>query len=129
MKRLIISLMILFFVCGLAYSKDYEVSKQAGDYTINLKMDKNPPISGNNRMEITILDKDGAFVSDAEVTVEYSMPAMAGMPAMNYKSQTQLKDRTYISTINFSMSGAWNVTVKITRAGKPLQVKFNVDVG
>jgi hypothetical protein len=128
MKRLIISLMALLFACGPAYSKDYTVNKQAGDYTVNMKMDRNPPISGDNRMEITLQDKAGATITDAIVTIEYSMPAMSGMPAMNYKSLTELKDKTFVSTLNFSMSGSWGVTVKIIRTGKTQSVKFNVDV-
>jgi hypothetical protein len=128
MKKLITALIMLLFAAGSVYGKDYTVTKQSGDYTVNVKMDKNPPVAGDNRMEIRIQDKIGAEVTDATVIVEYSMPAMPGMPAMNYKSTTELKDKQYMAKINFSMSGAWNVNIKITRAGKTHSVKFNVDV-
>jgi hypothetical protein len=128
MKKLLISLIILLFAAGAASAKDYAVTKQAGGYTVNVKIDRNPPVSGNNRMEITIQDKDEAYVTDAVVIIEYSMPAMSGMPAMNYKSTTELKEKTYLATMNFSMSGAWNIAIKITRSGKTLSVKLNVDV-
>jgi hypothetical protein len=128
MKKLLTSLIMLFLAVGLASAKDYMVTKQVGDYTINVKMDKNPPVTGDNKMGITIQDKTGAEVTDAIVSIEYTMPAMPGMPAMNYKSTTELKDKQYTATLNFSMSGAWGVNIKITRAGKTQSVKFNVDV-
>jgi hypothetical protein len=94
-----------------------------------VKIDKNPPVTGDNKMEITIQDKTGTELTDAIVSIEYTMPAMPGMPAMNYKSTAELKNKQYATTLNFSMSGAWNITIKIARAGKTQSVKFNVDVG
>jgi uncharacterized membrane protein len=91
-------------------------------------MDKNPPITGPNKMEINIKDDTGANVTDATVTVDYSMPAMPGMPAMNYKNKAELNGSRYLAKVNFSMSGAWAVNIKITRAGKTQAVKLNVDV-
>jgi hypothetical protein len=128
MKKLLTAIMVLLFVAGIAYAKDYTVTKQAGDYTVQLKMDKNPPVAGDNNINIAIQDKTGVDVTDATVEIEYTMPAMMGMPAMNYKATTELKDKKYIGTLNFSMSGAWGVNVKITRAGKTQSVKFNVDI-
>jgi hypothetical protein len=122
MKKLLMVIMVLLFTAGIAYAKDYTVTKQAGDYTVQLKMDKNPPVAGENKTEITIKDRAGADVTDATVEIEYTMPAM------NYKSTAEMKDKKYTGTLNFSMSGAWGVNVKITRAGKTQSVKFNVDI-
>jgi len=128
MKRITAISAILFLAFGLAYAKDYTVTKKAGGYTVHVRMDKNPPIVGGNNIEITIQDAAGAEVTDATVVVEYSMPAMPGMPAMNYKTRTETKNKKYTATLDFSMSGAWNINVKIMRAGKTQSVKFNVDV-
>jgi len=128
MKRLIMILSVFFLAFGLAYAKDYTVTKKAGSYTVNVRMDKNPPIAGENNIVIGIQDAAGTDVIDAVVTVEYSMPAMPGMPAMNYKTKTDTKNKKYMATVDFSMSGAWNINIKITRAGKTQSVKFNVDV-
>ena len=128
MKKFITAVIVLLFAAGFAYAKDYMVMKQAGVYTVHVKMDKNPPVTGENRMEITIQDKAGADETDVTVIVEYTMPAMPGMPAINYKSTTELKDKQYTANLNFPMSGAWGVNIKITRAGKTQSVKFNVDV-
>ncbi|MGC9975713.1 MAG: FixH family protein [Syntrophales bacterium] len=128
MKKVTIILSILFLVFGLAFAKDYMVMKKAGNYMVNVMMDKNPPVTGQNKMEITIQDATGADVTDATVAVDYSMPAMPGMPAINYKAKTELKGSRYLADVNFSMPGAWNVNIKITRSGKTQSVKFNVDV-
>jgi hypothetical protein len=128
MKKVMTAIIMLLFTAGFAYGKDYMVTKQAGDYAVSVKIDRNPPVTGENRMEITIQDKTGDEVTDAIVHIEYTMPAMPGMPAMIYKSTTELKDKRYMAILNFSMSGAWNVNIKITRAGKIQSVKFNVDV-
>ena len=128
MKRISVTLLVLFLTFGLAYAKDYMVMKKAGNYTVDVKMDKNPPVTGQNKMELSIKDASGSDVTDAIVAVEYSMPAMPGMPAMNYKTKAELNGSRYTATIDFSMSGAWTVNVKITRAGKTQSVKLNVDV-
>lgn len=128
MKRVTVVLAVLFLACGLAFAKDYAITKKAGPYTVLVKMDKNPPITGENNIAISIQDAAGADIVDAVVIVEYSMPAMPGMPAMNYKTKTDTKNKKYMATVDFSMSGAWSINVKITRAGKTQSVKFNVDV-
>jgi hypothetical protein len=128
MKKFAIALIILLLAAGLVYAKDYMVMKKAGNYTVEVKLDKNPPITGQNKMEISIKDDKGINITDAMVVVEYVMPAMPGMPAMNYKAKAELKGSRYLANVNFSMSGAWAVNIKITRAGKTQAVKLNVDV-
>ena len=128
MKRFATALIILLLAVGLVYAKDYTVMKKAGEYMVHVTLDKNPPVTGENKMTASIQDAAGAYVTDATVAVEYGMPAMPGMPAMNYKAKTELKKNQYLATLNFSMAGAWNINVKITRAGKTQAVKLNVDV-
>jgi hypothetical protein len=128
MKKFATALIILLLAAGLVYAKDYMVMKKAGNYTVQVTLDKNPPITGPNKMEINIKDDKGINVTDATVVVEYVMPAMPGMPAMNYKAKAELKGSRYLANVNFSMSGAWAVNIKITRAGKTQAVKLNVDV-
>lgn len=127
MKKLVVFTLLLLFIAGIAYAKDYEVKKKAGEYDVIVKIDKNPPVVGDNNITIEIKDASGKYVTDAKVKVEYSMPAMSGMPAMNYKADTALSGNEYKAKINFSMSGAWNVAVKITRTGKITAIRFNVD--
>jgi hypothetical protein len=127
MKKLAVVTLVVLMVLGVAYAKDYEVSKKAGEYTVDISIDRNPPVTGNNNMEIAIKDGAGKMVTDAKVVVEYSMPAMPGMPAMNYKTDGALKGEKYKATMNLSMAGPWTVAVKITRADKTQSARFTVD--
>jgi hypothetical protein len=129
MKKFATVILILLLAAGFVYAKDYTVMKKAGNYMVHVKIDKNPPVTGQNKMEINIQDVKGVDVTDAAVTVDYGMAAMPGMPAMNYKAKTELKGGRYLANLDFSMSGPWFINIKITRAGKTQLVKLNVDVG
>lgn len=138
MKKFLIVIIVLLFTAGFAYAHDCcsdmkemgnnMFMKQAGDYMVHLKMDKESPVAGENKVEIFIQDKSGAYVTDAAVAIEYLMPAMPAMPGMPYKSATELKDKQYNATLNFSMAGTWSVDIKINQAGKMESVKFDMNV-
>jgi hypothetical protein len=104
------------------------MTKKAGDYTVDVAMERNPPVMGKNTVEIGVKDKMGKGVTDARVTVEYSMPGMPGMPAMSYKSDAELKGGTYRAVISPSMAGSWNVAIKVTRSGKTDTARLTIDV-
>ena len=127
MKKIAVFVLILLFVAGIAYAKDYEVKKKAGEYDVEVKIDRNPPVVGDNNISIEIKGASGHHVRDAKVIVDYSMPAMPGMPPMNYKADAELKGDEYKAKMNLSMSGSWNIAVKIARDGKTSTMKFTVD--
>ena len=130
MKRvtLLLAAVILLVGCISAYAKDYEISKKAGDLSVQVNIDKNPPVTGINKITVAIKDATEKMVTDATLAIDYGMPAMPGMGAMNYKTQAILKDDKYVATINFSMSGPWFINIKINRSGKTQTVKLNVDI-
>jgi YtkA-like len=130
MRRIfaILAAAVFLMVCSLAFAKDYELTKKAGDYNVQIKIDKNPPVTGINKMTIAIKDAAGSVVTDATVAIDYGMPAMPGMGAMNYKTNAIVKGDSYLATINFSMSGPSFINIKITRGGKTQTVKLNVDI-
>ena len=127
MKKLAIFAMVLFLIAGVVYAKDYEVSKKAGDYNVLIKIDKNPPIAGENNLEIAITDASGKAVTDAKIVLNYTMPAMAGMPAMSYKADAEPKGAVYKAKVNYSMSGSWNNEIRITRGDKTVSARFTID--
>lgn len=127
MKKFIAFAVVVFLAAGVAYAKHYEVKKKAGDYDVTVEIDRNPPIVGDNNVFIEIKDAAGHHVKDAQVKIDYSMPAMPGMPPMNYKADAVLNGNEYKTTLGLSMSGSWNVTVRITREGKTVTTKFTVD--
>ena len=130
MKKIILIVMAMVFALNinLVLAKDYEIAKKAGDLDVVVKIDKNPPVTGINKMNIAVKDASGKAISDAAVVVNYEMPAMPGMGAMNYKTNATLKGTDYQAILNFSMAGAWSVNIKINRGGKTQTVKLNVDI-
>ncbi len=117
----------VLLVAGIASAKGYEVQKKAGEYDVTVAIDRNPPVTGNNGISISVKDAAGKPVKDAAVKVEYSMPAMPGMPPMNYKTDAVLHGDEYKAVMALSMGGSWNIAVKISKAGKTSTVKFTVD--
>jgi len=127
MKKVLLSVFAVVMVFGIASAKDYEVKKKAGDYDVEAKIDRNPPVVGDNHITIEVRDAAGKYVTDAKVVVDYSMPAMPGMPPMNYKTDAELKGSAYKATMNLSMSGPWSISIKVTKAGKTSTARFNID--
>ena len=127
MKKFVAVALILLLSAGLAFAKAYEVNKKAGEYSVQIKMDKNPPSVGMNNMEIEVTDKTGKPVKDAKVLVDYGMPAMPGMPAMAYKADTMSHGNGYHTALNISMKWSWYVNIKITSQGKTVSTKFTFD--
>ncbi len=127
MEKIVVPVLITFLVAGIACARNYEVKKKAGEYNVVVKIDKNPPVVGNNNVSIEVTDASGHHATDAKVAVEYSMPAMPGMPAMNYKTDAELKESQYKAKMDLPVAGPWNIAVKIVRAGKTSTVEFTVD--
>jgi len=127
MKRLMLISLAVLMAAGSAFAKDFEVAKKAGEFDVTVKIDRNPPVTGDNGVTVTVKDAAGKVVKDAKVVVEYSMPAMPGMPPMNYKTDAAAKGDVYAATMNLSMAGPWNIAVKITAGGKSGSMKFAID--
>jgi hypothetical protein len=127
MKKIGLLLTLLALAAGPVFAKDYELSKKAEDYSVLIKIDRNPPVVGDNGMTLEIRDGAGKIVTDAKVKVDYGMPAMPGMPAMFYKADAELKGQEYKAKMNLSMAGSWNVTLQITQGEKVRRTKFTVD--
>jgi len=127
MKKIVYLFITLLLTTGLAFAKDYEVTKKAEDYTVLVKIDKNPPVVGENNVTIEIKDAAGKNVTEAKVKLDYGMPAMPGMPPMSYKADAVLKGALYQVKMTPSMAGSWNITIQITQGDKVRRVKFNVD--
>src|SRR4030043_284232 len=127
MKRLILILSIFLLLASVAFAKGYEAKRKAGEYEIEVKIDKNPPVAiGDNHIEIEVKDGKGNTVTDVKVLVNYYMPPMPRMAPMNYKTDAKLKKEKYTATMNFIMSGPWYIAVIINHEGKISRTKFNI---
>ncbi|MCX7793141.1 MAG: FixH family protein [Thermodesulfovibrionales bacterium] len=125
--KIITIILSMLLLTGIAFGKDYEVKKTVNGYEVVARIDKNPPSTGKNNITVTIKEA-GKIVTDAKVTINYSMPAMPGMPPMDYKTDASLKGNEYAATMDLSMSGPWNIAIKIKRGDKTSTMKFNIDV-
>lgn len=128
MRKIVYLIMVIVIVfAGFACSKNYEIKKKAGDLDVSIMMDKNPPTTGKNEVTIRISDKSGKPVKDAQVTMDYSMPAISGMPAINYSAKASLQGNAYKAIVDYSMPGPWNNEVVIVR-DETNSVIFTIDV-
>jgi len=110
------------------FAKNWQMDKTTKDYNIQISFEKDKLNMGNQAITIGLQDLNKKLVTDAQITVEYTMPAMMGMPAMYYKTEAKLEKGQYKAILDFSMEGSWNTVVKIKRLGKLSKVNFNVDV-
>ena len=122
-------LIMLLIFAGVSYAKALHLHKKAGSFVVHFRAEK-APFVGENPVKVEIEDADKNMLADpkTKVKINYSMPAMSGMPAMSYDTEAALKDKAYEATLNISMSGSWNITVKILMPGKtPVTAKFTMD--
>lgn len=126
-KILVISLLIGITVT-MAYGKDYTARKKVEGYTIEISINRNPPIVAKNELHVTIKDSSGKPLSDLTVMVNYYMPPMPGMAPMNYTVKASPKSSGYMVIMDLIMTGPWNIVVKTNVAGKRLNATFPIDV-
>ena len=101
------------------------MEKKVGDLTLTLSTQPERPKAGENILRLKITDKAGNLVKDAQVSVHYTMN-MAGM-VMSKADAKLSKDGFYETKANLGMTGEWEVTVVVRRAGqKEIQEKFKV---
>ena len=128
MKKWAILILSLLMAVPAAYSKDLELTGKAGEFDVHARIDRNPPILGQNQIEIEIRDATTAGrITDATVMVNYYMPPMPRMAPMNYTTKAELKGEKYRVTMDLIMAGPWIIRVLITRDGKKATAKFNID--
>jgi len=89
---------------------------------LTFRSEPDPPRTGENTLEVMVMS-DGQPVTDAEVTVEFFMPAM---PAMNMAEMRNTVPLThggggmYRGAGNVMMAGNWDVTVMAMRGGQEI---------
>ena len=127
-KDFLFLLFLLLFLAADADAGKYEASKKAGDYQVEIVIDRNPPVAvGDNNIEIEIKDKSGKTVTDAQVIVNYYMPPMPRMAPMNYRTEARMKKGKYYATMKFIMAGPWYIAVIIRHNERISTAKINVD--
>jgi YtkA-like len=101
---------------------------QAGPYQVTLQVNPNPPpITQPATLSIQIREHNSKRpVSSAKVTLESNMVTMdMGTGQVAAKSQ---HDGTYLASVQFSMSGPWQVQVVISMPGESQTFNATFDV-
>ncbi len=125
-------LAVLFIVAiswhGTSEAKDYQVRRKVLGYTVDAFINRNPPILGKNIIRTRIRDARGSIVRGAAVKINYSMPPMPGMPPMNYTIPASMSGDEYTATMDFIMTGPWNIIIIINNQKDLWRMIFPIDV-
>ncbi len=120
----------LFIMALLAFpfeARDLELTKKAGDYTVEMTLDRDVPTVGVNVATIRLKDREGASVKEAKILLNYYMPPMARMAPMNYRVEAKWKKDSYRASLKLVMAGPWIIVLRITIGDKTLSAKFQID--
>jgi hypothetical protein len=126
-RRALAGLAVCALCIGTAGAATLELKKKAGPYDVELRIDRNPPVVGDNGLALRITGEDGAVLKDAKVLVNYYMPPMPRMAPMNYKTPAKLKKDAYTISMHLIMAGPWIIVVKITVGEKTTSARFQID--
>ena len=88
---------------------------------ISFRTTPDPPRAGENQIEVTIRDPQGASIADAEVVVTFFMAAMPAMNMPAMRSQARLPPAgagVYRGLGQVLTGGRWDVTVDVVRGGQ-----------
>jgi len=127
MTKLVLSILTFFLMTGPVFAGGMEIKRKVGVYDVEVRLKRDPPVVGDNPIEIEIKDADGKCIADAKVMVNYYMPPMPRMAPMNYKIDVPLNGRKYETTMDFIMAGPWYIAIILKRDGKSLRTRFSVD--
>ena len=127
-NRIALLTVFLLLATSIGSAKSYEVKNKVDGYNVVMKIDRNPPVAGDNNVSIEVTDISSGCACNANVAIEYSRPAMPGEPALHYKADTVLRRGRHIGKISLSIAGFWNIAVKITAGDKTWTTNFVVDV-
>ncbi len=86
--------------------------------TLEARLEPPAPRSGENRLEIRVLDRDGKPVPDADVEVSVVMPAMGAMAAMGGPARVEpMGEGRHQAEFKLDMEGSWRVAIRARDAG------------
>lgn len=100
-------------------------TQKAGNWNVTLAMTPYPPVSfQTTTFNITITDEKGAAISDAQVSLDLTMPSM-WMPSNKPQAQS-LGSGKYQATGKFTMRGGWQIAVIVQRGGEKQTAYFEL---
>jgi RND family efflux transporter MFP subunit len=92
-------------------------------FKMTFKIDPDPPQGAKqNTIHVVLVDAAGKPVSDAQVRLTFTMPAMPAMnmPQMQNNAELKWTGADYTGPIQIMMAGGWNVSVEARRGNELL---------
>jgi len=106
--------------------ENYGVASAASagnDVTISVRSNPDVSRAATNTVEVQVRDRIGRPVTDADIELLFSMPAMPtmSMPAMRSTAHLiHVEEGLYRGAVALPMTGAWDVSVKALRDNRVL---------
>jgi len=69
--RIALLTVLLLLATSIRSAQSYEVKRKAGVYNVVMKIDRNPPVAGDNNVIIEVTDASTGCACDAAVSIEY----------------------------------------------------------
>ncbi len=124
----VVGMAACLFAQETAQARDYQVRRRSGEHVVEVAINRNPPVVGENLARIRVFDGRGNSVRGAEVRVNYFMPPMPGMPPMNYTVRADASGDGYLASMDLIMRGPWNIVITVRDRAKLGRVVFPIDV-
>lgn len=124
-------LLLLGAACGDSADDPQDhgvVTSKAGHFQAHLTPAPNPPVSGENTLQIHLMDADGAPVSGATLQVTPFMPGHGHGTHATPKVDAGANSIYDVSNIVYTMPGRWELTIDITHAQLQDQIVADFDV-
>lgn len=126
MKTLIKLLTVVLLAVGIAHADVVNKDAHFRNLAVHISSESSLAVGANSML--FSIKKGSQVLDDAHVRVKAFMPAMPGMPAMQYEvDATNIGNGSYKANINLAMSGTWQFHIFVTtKAGKKYRVKTSL---
>lgn len=112
--------------CGSNSSKEPSTPAAATGsraYKVTVRVDPDPPAGGKeNSVHVSLQDAAGKPISDAQIHMTFTMPAMpeVKMPEMRNSADLPWTGSEYSGPFQIMMAGGWNIEVEAKRGSDVL---------
>jgi Cu(I)/Ag(I) efflux system membrane fusion protein len=111
--------LLLILLAGCTPAKSEKVT--SGDLQVDVRIDPDPPTTGQNHLLLSVHDATGKPVDGAQLDFGYDMPAMGAMPEMKGGGASRgLGSGKYQVDYPLAMLGDWTLELRITAPGHPV---------
>jgi hypothetical protein len=104
------------------------IPSQSGAYLAHYTLDPDPPVTGENKLALSIAKAGGAAVPGAELVVTPWMPTMGHGTPVTPTVETLGGGDYRVSHLDYTMPGSWEVRIELTDGAVTDQFALDLDV-